>query len=96
MTMPMARRGEVQLIHRLSQHEVNLLLALMSGRTLHTSDLVALVWADPDLEPDYARDVLYGCLARLREKGLPVERIRNEHYRLAPYRAAGSKGGSRP
>ena len=78
---------------RLSKRQVTLLLAVMARPRVPTSEIIEMIWPDPDDEPDSANGIVktiaYYLRAKLHGSGwmvyaIPGERGRHCGYRLEP------------
>lgn len=59
------------------------LAVLRDGRARTTQELIEQIWGgDPEGGPDNAPEALCDALRRLRKRGVPVERVRLQCYRL--------------
>ncbi|WP_341909652.1 hypothetical protein [Ferrovibrio terrae] len=68
---------------QLGETQRALLARLQTGRAATLKELIEAVWGeDPDGGPDDAPDAVRVALRRLKRRGVPIERERQEVWRL--------------
>jgi len=87
MTLPQSKRREVSVNGRTvtlspNEHKLVELLLLRGDALTSLGGAIEYIWPNPDLEPEWAFNIVTVLIYRTRKKGVPIETFHGRGYSI--------------